>query len=158
MTQHIRFDYGQPLVKDVYSAYNGRCKSFDFGPLIVPNRNLARFFVSPENGELDVYFLEDTEDLLFFTIIARSENVPSLTLSTNAVVTLGQTTWNYLPTDDRPCDPEITDTHFKQCIVHELEKLYRVNEYECAPIQFRRVYTQQKEYVTFCQCIIADDL
>ena len=103
----------------------------------MPNRNLARFFISPENGELDVYFLEDTEDLLFFTIIAKSENIPSLTLSTNAVVTLGQTTWNYMPTDDRPCDPNIVDKEYKQCMVRELDALYRVKKYACAPIQFR---------------------
>ena len=137
LTQYIRFDYGNPRIRDVYSAYNGKCKSFDFGQLVVPNRNLARFYISPENGELDVYFLEDTEDLLFFTIIARSENVPSLTLSTNAVVTFGQTTWNYLPTDDRPCDPDKADKEFKRCIVQELDKLYRLKNYKCAPIQFR---------------------
>ena len=137
LTQFIKFDHGNALERDVYTGYHGKCKSYDFGDTLVPNRNMARFNVSSGNGELNVYFLEDAEDLIFFAVNLGTESVPTVTLETHTLVTLGQGTWQYMSTPERECEEGQTNSKFKKCIVREINKLYTERGYQCAPVQFR---------------------
>ena len=104
---------------------------------MVPNRHLARFTIVAENGPLEVYYFQHTEDLLFFTILNSMEKVPSTIVRKNTFSSLGQDIWQYMPTDERPCEPDVSHVAFKKCALRALEDFYRQKEAGCAPLVFR---------------------